>query len=203
MPLSIEKAQEIWGPHHSRIVGVIRSAWDEFKTTQRCRIEAGFSSLMYDRTKSNDIFDGIARYAIAEFGSDDKFTLKNQAQTFKLFHQGCCIRFKKGGADLLGRNWPTQEAMAFMEADGVLPGMPPHTAKLEIIWRANELFTDLDSVHIVSRDGEKLIWEYSIDLADDAGVVVALPTNPVEPDGDGDNLIKPKRDRDDADLSRD
>ena len=203
MPLSMEQAQEIWGPHHSRIFGVVRSAWDEFKATQRCRLEAGFSALMYDRTKSNDIFDAIARRAIVEFGFDEKFTLKNQTQTFKLFHNDCCIRFKKGGADLLGRNWPTQEALAFMEADGVLPGMPPHTAKLEVIWRANELFTDLESVHIVSRDGDRLIWEYSIDDSEDGAAVIDLPIVPIEPDHDSDNLIKPKRDRDDSDVSQD
>lgn len=203
MPLTIEQAQEVWRPHHSRILNVIEGAWNEFKVMRDCRMEKGLSPLLYGRTKSNDIFDAIARHAFDEFGIDDRFKLKIQAQTFKIFHSDCCIRFKKGGADLLGRNIRTQSAMAFMNAEAVLPEMPPHTAKLEIIWKANALFTDLESVHIVSRDGDKLIWEYSIYRDEDADVLVDLPTSPIDPDDDSERLIKPKKDRDDSQTARD
>ena len=121
-----------------------------------------------------------------------------------MFHKGCCIRFKKGGTDLLGQNITTDAVLDFVEVDGCLPGMPPDTAKLEIIWRADELFTDLESVHIVSRDGDNLIWEYSLDRSDHSGDVIPLPNDPVDPyDEDGSTLVKPRSDEEDSEADRD
>ncbi|NQV40687.1 MAG: hypothetical protein HQ505_09225 [Nitrosopumilus sp.] len=203
MTLNIEDAKAIWGPHHHRIVKIVETAWAEFKVVRDCRVNHKLAPLLYNRTKSNDIFDAIARAAIDEFGVDPAFMLKNEAQTFRLFHNGCCIRFKKGGVDLLGQNIPTQAVMDFIEADGCLPGMPPDTAKLEIIWVANELFTELESIHIVARDDGNLIWEYALDRSDEAGGAVPLPLDPTDPyDNDGALLIKPK-DRLDSEDERD
>ncbi|MBL4645398.1 MAG: hypothetical protein COA52_07455 [Hyphomicrobiales bacterium] len=194
MTITKEKAQDIWSPHHDRIIRVIESAWAEYIALKQCRLENGFAPLLYSRTKSNDIFDAIARYAFEEFGSDEKFMLRTEAQTFKIFHSNCCIRFKKSGTNLLGNNIPTQAAMAFAEADGQLPNMPPNTAKLEIVWVANDIFTELESIHILARDGDTLLWEYPIDRADDKEIVINIPTSPTDPDDDFDGLIKPKRD---------
>ena len=173
---------------------MVEKAWSEFKALRDCRLTHDYAPLLYRRTKSNHIFDAIARYAFEEFGADPEFMLKAQSQTFKIFHSGCCIRFKKGGSNLLGNNVSTQAVMDFIQAEGQLPGLPPDTAKLEIIWVANELFTDLDAIHIVSRDGNKLVWEYPINRPDD-GTVLPLPPTTIDPDHDnGEDLIKPKED---------
>jgi hypothetical protein len=88
--------------------------------------------------------------------------------------------------------------MAFIEADGMLAGLPPETAKVEIVWAANDLGTDLGHVLVVARGGDTLLWQYEIEDAGEAGgVVIPFPSPdepPPAPDADGDNedLVKPK-----------
>lgn len=188
---TIQAAKDALGPVHPRFVKVIVAAWAEWKIIRRFRTEQGFPPPLYDRTVSNDIFDGIARQAIREFGPDSAFILDRDAQSFKLRYKDFCLRFKKGDDDKLGMNWNTQAVLDFTEAEGLLPGLPPETAKLEIIWMANAMYSDLASVHVVARDGDKLIWEYPLDLAA-ADDVIPLPMLSVEPDDDLGQLVKPK-----------
>ena len=157
-----DEALQVWQPHFSRIASVVEAAWSEWKAVRAWRGEQGMNALFYKRTVSNYIFDAIARKAHSEFAFDAGFLMDRQAQTFKLIHQAQVARFKKGGASLLGSNIPTQTAMAFMEAEAILPGLPPETAKVEIVWKANELFTDLESIHMGARDGDDLVWEITI-----------------------------------------
>jgi hypothetical protein len=75
----------------------------------------------------------------------------------------------------------------------LLPGLPPETAKIEIIWRPNEIWTQLAGVFVVARDGDRLLWEYEIEEAGESGVVVDMPTTlPKSPEPDGGDLVKPK-----------
>lgn len=191
--ISKAEAVEIWGPNHPRIAAVIKKAWDEWKSIRSFRSENGLGPVLYQRTISNEIFDGIARYARSEFGTDDAFLMCIEPQTFKLIHKGCVGRFKKAGDDLLGQNQPTQAAMDFVNADGLLPDFPAATGKIEFVWTANELFTELESIHMIGRDGDTLIWEHEIDWKSDAATVVPMPTTPDEPDDDTDLLVTPKR----------
>ncbi|MDR6293796.1 hypothetical protein E9232_006349 [Inquilinus ginsengisoli] len=186
-----EQAKGILGPYHPMIRGLIEEAWAEWKAVQACRAAQQLPPLLYPRTLSNYIFDAIARRAILAFGAEDAVQVEIEAQTFKLHFKGLCARFKKGGEDKLGRNVPTQAALAFMDADGLLPGMPPETAKVEFVWLSNEI-GDLDRVLVIARDGDQLIWEYDIDPAEPAADMLTLPISPTEPDNDGAPLVTPK-----------
>jgi hypothetical protein len=173
---------EILAPFHRRIRSVIERAWDERRAEAAWRLGAGMESLLYDRTVANYIFDAIARIAVNEFASDTSVHVKVEAQTIKLFFRGGVVaRFKKGDENKLGQNNPTQASMAFECADGILPDMPPETAKVEFIWIANELNTRLEQVLVVARDGDRLIWEYEIEPEADAGLVVPFPSMPEPP----------------------
>lgn len=186
-----DEAKAILAPHHRLIRQVIEDAWAEWKAVQACRTKDGQPPVLYTRTISNYIFDAIARRAILAFGAEAAVHVEVEAQTFKLQFRGLCARYKKGGEDKLGSNIPTQAALAFIEADGLIPGMPPETAKVEFIWLPNEIWTDLDRVLVVARDGDRLIWEYEIDAAEPAAELHLLPTSPEEPD-DGPLLVTPK-----------
>lgn len=177
-----EEAQQIWEPHFHRIAAVIEAAWSEWKAVRSWRGEQGMNAIFYKRTVSNYIFDSIAREAHKEFAFDDAFFVDRQPQTFKLIHRAQVARFKKGSVGLLGSNIPTQMALAFMEAEGTLPGLPPETAKVEIIWKANELFTDLESIHLVARDGDDLVWEITIPRSGADVVPIDLETQDLEDD---------------------
>ena len=192
--LSKDEAREILRPYHALIWEVIHDAWSEWRSVQSLRVEAGLSPLIYGRTIANYVFDAIARRAILLFAAEPKVSVEVEAQTFKLIFGGLLLaRFKKGGEDKLGCNVPTQAAMAFMEADGVLPGMPPETAKVEFIWLPNEIGTKIDSVLVVARDGDLLVWEYEISGPSEGVLPIPFPMHPGGPEApdDGD-LVKPK-----------
>jgi hypothetical protein len=184
------EARAILAPYHSLIASVIDDAWAEWKLMRAWRSDRGLAPLLYQRTISNIIFDAIARRAIPKFRMLDKVHVELDAQTFKILFNGLCARFKKGGDDKLGCNIPTQAALAFMDADALLPGTPPETGKVEFIWLPNELWTDLGKILVVARDGDRLVWEYEVRR--EAGEkVIPLPTRPMEPDA-GEPLVTPK-----------
>ena len=186
-----DEVRAILGRYHDLIRQIIDDSWDEWRAVQKLRLDAGLSTLLYRRTISNYVFDAIARRAIPAFASQPLVNVKVEAQTFKLQFRGLCARFKKGGVDDLGRNIPTQAAMAFMDADGLLPGMPPETAKVEFIWQPNDIWTQIDRVLIVARDGDDLLWDYPIERRG-GGELFAIPTSTPPSDPSGQDLVKPK-----------
>ncbi|MDX6613847.1 MAG: hypothetical protein QOD75_3033 [Blastocatellia bacterium] len=188
-----EEVRAILGEYHSSIRRVVELAWAEWRTVAALRVEHDLAPLMYPRTITNDVFDAIARFGIAEFNGKPSVNVKVEAQTFKLFFKGrVCARFKRGDDDKLGQNVATQASLAFEDADGELPGFPPTTVKVDFIWLANDLNTRLAHVLVVARDGDRLLWEYEIEEepASGAGTVIPFP-DPIKPSGD-DDLITPK-----------
>lgn len=178
-------------PFHPRIRRVVERAWDEWRTLERMRIKKSMKPVLYSRTIANYVFDAMARYALEEFDSAPGVNVKPEAQTIKLFFKGVvCGRFKKGDENGLGQNIPTLAALAYEEAEGVLPGFPPETMKVEFIWIANDLGTALDSVTVVARDGDTELWHYEIEKAEPTTVV---PFRQPSTAPDGTPLVTPKR----------
>lgn len=190
MTPTADQARAILEPYHSLIRDVIEAAWAEWKAVQGFRASQGYPPMLYSRSISNYIFDALARTAIMGFGAEARVRVDVESQSFKLHFKDLCARFKKGGEDKLGQNHPTQAALAFQEAAGMIPGTSHETGKVEIIWLPNEIWTNLDRILVVARDGDRLIWEYEVEREASAAVVL-LPTTPSEPDADG-PLIRPK-----------
>lgn len=190
--LTKTEVQVTLSPYHSLIRGVVDDAWAEVKQTRALRGEAGLAPLLYSRTTANLMFDAIARRAIPAFHAEAAARLLIEAQTFKVLVGGVVLRFKKGGDDKLGCNIPTQAALAFTDADGVLPGMPPECGKVEVIWQANAIGTALDCVLVVARDGDRKLWEYEITPEPSTGVVPLPITARDLTDDDAGDLVKPK-----------
>lgn len=190
-----DNVQRVLGPYHSRIRLVVEKAWAEWRTVAAMRAEGKLPPLLYSRTVANNIFDAIARIAVAEFAGDGSVHLKIEAQTVKFhFQDGVLARFKKADENKLGRNIPTQSAIAFADPDCLSQDLPPATAKVEFVWIANELQTDLEHVLVVARDGSRLLWDYEI-LPGEAGsgTVFLFPTLPPGPPaGSDDDLVRPK-----------
>lgn len=188
------EARAILEPFHELIANIIHDAFGEWRATQALRRQANFPPHLYDRTKANEVFDAIARRAIALFGAEDRVAVLREAQTVKVIFRGQILaRFKKAGDDWMGSNIRTQAAMAFMEADGVLPGLPPETAKVEFVWFPNDIWTEVEQIMVVARDGDVRLWEYEIGQAKGAGALVPLPRPPAGPaDMEDDDLVVPK-----------
>jgi hypothetical protein len=190
------EAHEILGPYHALIWQIVHEAWAEWRTVQKFRVEQGMSVLLYPRSIANYVFDAVARRAIPAFGAEPRITVKIEAQTFKIFVGGLvAARFKQGGEDKLGQNQPTQAALAFMDADGVLPGLPPETAKVEIIWLPNDIRTQIETLLVVARDGDRRVWDYEIEDPREAAEIIPLPIRPTEPPApEAGDFVKPKAD---------
>lgn len=193
MPAEFEVVQAALSPYHGKIHECIMDGFAEWRDTQNYRISKGYTPNLYSRTNSNDIFDAIMRRAIPVFGAEDRVMVRIESQTAKFMFRGIVARFKKAGDDGLGCNIPTQAAMAFMDAETPLPGLPAETAKIELIWEPNEIWTQVERVLVVARDGDRLLWEYEItgEPMDDSAITI----NPTGPDHGSDDM-------DDTDLIR-
>jgi hypothetical protein len=194
--LSRDEVQSILEPFHSRILGVVKQAFADWRTLADFKAKNGIPTTIYSRTVSNEVFDLIASRGMAEFRADPSVTVKPEAQTFKLIFKGTVGgRYKRGDEDDLGQNQPTNAALALERADGELPGFPPETAWVEFIWQANEILSRLGYLLVVARDGDKTLWHYEIEDKADAGGgdITPLPTRPAPQPPKNDNLITPKK----------
>lgn len=188
--------QGVLEPYHRRIRRIVEEAWAEWRAVDGFRKRQKFGPVLYPRTVANYIFDAIARLAIKEFADDSSVHVEIEAQTIKIVFKSVVLaRFKKGDDDKLGQNIPTQSVLAFIDADGIFPGMPPETSKVEFIWLANEIHTRLEHVLVVARDGDELLWDYEIGPADEAGAtIIEFPAPPLAPTpSDDDKLVTPKK----------
>lgn len=193
MPADINAVRQALTPYHGKIHACVVDGFAEWRDTQAYRISKGYAPNLYSRTNSNDIFDAILRRAIPVLGAEEKVFVKTEAQTARFVIGGVAARFKKAGDDGLGCNIPTQAAMAFMDADRTLPGLPPETAKIELIWEPNAIWTKVERVLVVARDGDRLLWEYEIVADAGEGAITPLaPTSPHDESDDASDLIKPK-----------
>jgi len=189
----IDAVRTALAPYHGKIHACVLGGFAEWRDTQTYRISKGYAPNLYSRTNSNDIFDAIMRRAIPTLGAEDKIFVKAEAQTAKFVIAGVAARFKKAGEDGLGCNIPTQAAMAFMDANRTLPGLPPETAKIELIWEPNAIWTKVQRVLVVARDGDRLLWDYEIVAdAEDGAIAPLLPAGPQDQPDDASDLVKPK-----------
>lgn len=196
MPIALmEDVRSTLEPYHATILQIVHESWGEWRSVEAYRQANDFGAVAYKRTISNFMFDAIARRATRAFAAHDGIHVRAEAQTVKFFAGGDVLfRFKKGDAMKLGCNIPTEAALAFIDASGVVPGLPPETAKVEIIWQPNEIWTEVERVLVIARDGSRLIWEYDVDAASSSGMVIPFPT-PIAPapsEEDDAPLVKPK-----------
>lgn len=185
-------------PYHARIRAAIVDGFAEWLAVNECRTAKGFGPVLYPRTITNYVFDAIARQARAVFSKDPTVHVHDESQTVKFcFGQTVIGRFKKGDEDNLGQNIVTQAVLDFIEAQATLPGLPPAAAKVEFVWSADDLGTGIQSVMVVARDGDQLLWAYEIE-AETGGDIVPLPPR-VDPDDDL-PLVAPKVKKPDEDA---
>ena len=192
--ISESAAREILTPFHERIRAVVERAWDECRSVSDYRTTAGHGPRLYRRTLSNEMFDAIARHAIAEFGTDEKVYVRLEPQTLKIFFGSMLVaRFKRGAQNKLGRNVLTQAVMDFIRPEGHLDGFPPEGGKVEFVWMSNDIQTALADVFVTARDGYRLVWSYAIPAAAAVAQIIEfkpMPTPP--PSDDTGDLVTPK-----------
>jgi hypothetical protein len=145
---------------------------------------------------ANYVFDAIARNAQATFGRDKTVRIRQEAQTIKFIFAGkVVVRFKKGDDDQLGKNILTQAVLDYLDPQQTLPGFPPEAAKVEIVWSANDIGTEVEEIAVVARDGNTLKWSYRIDDASGENGdfnVLPFPDGPAPDDFSPLVVVKPR-----------
>ena len=178
-------------PYHSKIRGAVVAGFAEWLSLGECRADKGFAPVLYSRTISNYVFDAIVRNAMDAFSTDPSVRVIDQVQTAKFCFGGTAVaRFKKGDDDNLGQNIQTQAVLEFVNAQQSFPGMPPAAAKIEFIWTPDILGTSVESILVIARDGDHILWSYEIEEEVSASEVIAFPA-PNGPDFDP-PLVTPK-----------
>lgn len=178
-------------PYHSKIRGAVVAGFAEWISIGECRVAKGYAPVLYPRTVSNYVFDAIVRNAMDAFSTDTTVRVIDQVQTAKFcFGNMAIARFKKGDDDNLGQNIQTQAVLEFVDAQQSFPGMPPAAAKIEFIWTPDILGTSVESVLVVARDGDHILWSYELEEEVAVSDVITFPA-PSGPDLDP-PLVTPK-----------
>lgn len=184
-------------PYHKQLHQVVDDGFQEWVTVSGFRLANGFSPVLYSRTVANYVFDAIARNARSVFGRDRTVRIHQEAQTIKFIFSGKIIaRFKKGDEDHLGKNILTQAVMDYLDPQQTLPGFPPEAAKVEIAWKANDIGTGIEDVFVIARDGNTLLWSYSVIADADEGndpTVLPFPIGPAPDDFSPLVVVKPRK----------
>lgn len=190
-----DEVRAILAPYHDRILKAVIdgcSRWENFSTQ---RSECGLTRYRYKRTEANFLFEEITEVARNEFADDSSVKVFEESQTVKFcFDDKVIARFKKDGGNKLGVNILTHAVLDFNDPQASLPGLPPEAAKIDFVWKRNEIEGGVESVSVVARDGNSTVWAYDLNISEiETEKVVSLPLSTFQSnDEKKDTLVKLK-----------
>lgn len=179
-------------PIHELLAKVIELAHREVLAKRHLLAANGFPSDIYPRTGSNSVFDAVARHGMMILGADPRVRVHPESQTVKFSVGGrVVLKFKQADEDNITCNHPTQAVLAFHDPNvPVGMGLPPETAKIEVVWVPNSTRTGYLNLAVVARDQDDVLWEYEIARwagEKDEGII-KFPKRPSD-DSDQDGLV--------------
>ncbi|MDP2166302.1 MAG: hypothetical protein Q8K21_19160 [Hydrogenophaga sp.] len=187
MPFASEtQVNAILKPHFGTLVDLVQTAHTDFRSSVLA------ASLQAPRVRANFIWNQFLFHAKARFeGSSDISVDSRRHWQGLMVGSAFFIRMKKGTAKLLSRNYPTQAALAFNDANvDLFEGTP----RLELIYTLDELETGIDRIVLAQRHLNRIVWAIDLlDSAEDHGQTV-FPL-PIVPNGDSPatRVLKPKK----------
>ena len=167
-----------------QILGAVRGAWEDWQGSEQS------VTWRVKRSRANFVWEQIIDRAHRAFAEMRHVVIIDGGESFKFLVQDeVLFRFKK--ADETGRtsNVSTQLALAFHDHEQGLFGLP-EVQRVEVVYKLNRLETSVSDICVVARDGDKVVWEYS--LLDAAEVIVPLPfpAPGIEPEKPAVRLVK-------------
>jgi len=157
----------------STILKAILGGWADYQASpeaNRWRRKSFRASLVWERTIDRliDAFIDDANVHVIEHYDTISF----------IFDDLVLFRMKKGCIARFSRNYPTQLALSFHDHQQDLFGFEG-LHRVEVVYILNAHETSVESVCVVARSHDKVIWWYEMDA--DTGAIVPLPLTPVEP----------------------
>lgn len=178
-----QEVQDILKPLHPLLCGVVRKAWDDWRTV------APMIGRRFARTPANVVYERMIARAVPEFESLPGMHVVNGHQTVHFLYQDSVrFRFKKGDEKGLSRNYPTQMAMAFNDQTSDLFGAT--ITRVDVVYQLDGLATRVIDVSVVARHEMNILWAYSItEMESKSAEVVEL--HPRVPSS-VESLVRPK-----------
>ncbi|KQZ38953.1 hypothetical protein [Massilia sp. Root1485] len=188
MPIIAHNAAELAiRPFADRFVEVVQSSfkdWLEGPYASQMQTKAFRAQVVSNQMRANakrifDGMDGIRVESVPHY-------------TGLLVGRDLFIRMKKADKKLLSRNYPTQNALAFVDQDRDLLG---GLARLELVYQLNDVGTAIERIVLLQRQKQSVVWMIDLFGASPMAQNV-LPFAP-EPAGEGTSvakrIMKPKR----------
>jgi hypothetical protein len=174
-------------PFADRLVEIVESSfsdWLKGPYASQMQTKAFRAQVISNQMRANAkrIFDGVDGIRIESVPH----------YTGLLVGSDLFIRMKKADRKLLSRNYPTKNALAFINQDRDLFG---GLARLELVYLLDDLGTSVDRIVLLQRHKQSVVW--MIDLFGAAPMSQNILPFASEPKGDGtsvaERIIKPKR----------
>ena len=166
-------------------IAAVRPILHDFELRLRKAIEAGWSDwmkmpgrakMLFGRTRSNVVFDHIARHAKAEFEGDRDVRVITKDQTVKFLFRGQVLaRIKKGNSIGLGQNVRTQAVLAFITPQAEIPGLLKDLYKIEICYKLDDLATKMERIVVTARAMNRKLWSYELRGRGEGAEVIEFP----------------------------
>lgn len=188
MPVpSQSEVEPIFAPIGDAVVAIVREGWSDWLTSPyvgiwRCK-----------RSRANFVWEQIIEHAHRQLADNPSIRIIDGQETYKfLLDDRVLFRFKKADDEGLTRNVPTQLALAFHDHDADLFGLP-EVSRVDVAYVLNKLETEVNDIIVVGRDGDTVVWSFS--LLDAGDGVLPLPVPPtIEPANKPPvRLVKPRQ----------
>lgn len=152
MNISQEEAEKILEPHKNQFRDCVINAWNDYNNY--------YSDVKHKhsaRTRANILYDHMVDSARLKFDGMSEISLIDINGSFLIsIGNMLIIRFKKLDNEMKSRNYPTQQALAFMD-QLTLPGIPV-AARLIVGYQLNELQTNIKSILVTCPNGSQIDW---------------------------------------------
>lgn len=141
--LTRAEAENLLKPHYERFHGCVRPAWDDYISKYPPEVRMIHTS----RTKANIVRDHMVARACQAFEDVPSVRLLTHRGYFLVHVEGkVLLRFKKLGKNRRSSNYPTKQAVAYMDnlpLDGI-----PESTRLDVGYQLNDLQTMIATVLI-------------------------------------------------------
>ena len=174
-------------PYFQIINRVVDGAWQDWRNNPLA------PQMQHKRVRATCVWNQLIARSRREFADDPTVrvtTIKEWEGL--LFNDRIFVRFKKAPRDLISRNYPTKQALAYNDLkqdlfDGV--------SRLELVYVLDPSETLIDRICIVQRDRNQIVWR--VDVKGSAGDEAqnVLPFAPIAPSGTpvAERVLKSKR----------
>jgi hypothetical protein len=180
----LDDVRQILEPREEAIGTIVLNAWDRWwNNSERL-------ALSFRRTRATLVHQYMMNLAVPAFDGDRGIRPIERHETiFFVADQKLIFRFKKGDDIGLSSNIETQFALAFNDPQQTLPELPD-VARVDIAYVLNPFETLINRVLVVARDGDRVVWSYTIFPQPEAFTLpIPLPVRP-SPPAPPDNVVR-------------